>query len=79
VGTITTNGKAGSITYQWVRSDKVSVPQQTVTVAAGLTTVQVHLQWTFTSILSVTGGTATLKIVNPAFAKQASADVSLCG
>ena len=79
VGTITTNGQAGTVTYQWLRSDKVAEPQQTATVAAGKSSVQVHLKWTFTSILGIGGGTATLKIINPAFAKQASADVSLCG
>lgn len=48
VGTIHTNGKAGTISYQWVRNDGEVSAVLTEPVAEGTETAQVHLQWKFT-------------------------------
>lgn len=65
VGTITTDGHAGSVRYQWLRSDGQTSEVLTQTVASGTTSTDVHLQW------SVTGqgrlaATATLRVLDPA-------------
>jgi hypothetical protein len=64
VGTIRTNGRAGTIGYRWLRSDGESSEPLTQTVEAGQTSAQVHLFWT----LSGKGrypATATLEITQP--------------
>ena len=44
VGTISTNGKGGPITYQWTK-DGENLPTGTVTAASGQQQVRVELQW----------------------------------
>jgi serine/threonine-protein kinase len=44
VGTISTNGKGGPITYQWTK-DGQNLPTGTVTAASGQQQVRVELQW----------------------------------
>lgn len=64
VGTIHTNGRAGTIGYRWLRSDGESSEPLTQTVEDGQTSAQVHLFWT----LSGKGrypATATLEITQP--------------
>ncbi|GAA4790456.1 hypothetical protein GCM10023200_26760 [Actinomycetospora chlora] len=64
VGTLVTDGQAGSVSYQWVRSDGQTSEVLTQTIASGVTSTDVHLQW------SVTGrgrldATATLRVLAP--------------
>jgi hypothetical protein len=64
IGTITTDGRAGAVRYQWLRSDGQTSEVLTQTVASGTTSTDVHLQW------SVTGqgrlaATATLRVLDP--------------
>jgi hypothetical protein len=47
VGTITTNGSGGTITYQWTKNSTV-LKAATVSAGSGQNSVQVHLTWTFT-------------------------------
>ena len=44
VGTISTNGKGGPITYQWTK-DGQNLPTGTVTATSGQQQVRVELQW----------------------------------
>jgi len=44
VGTISTNGKGGPITYQWTK-DGANLPTGTVTATSGQQQVRVELQW----------------------------------
>jgi hypothetical protein len=44
VGTISTNGKGGPITYQWTK-DGENLPTGTVTAASGQQQVRVDLRW----------------------------------
>jgi hypothetical protein len=64
VGTITTNGRPGTISYQWLRSDGQDSGALKQSVAAGQTRVAVHLFWRFTGAGSM-NATATLRILNP--------------
>ncbi|WP_433781601.1 hypothetical protein ACQPX6_17635 [Actinomycetospora sp. CA-101289] len=64
VGTLTTDGRAGSVRYQWLRSDGQTSEVLSQTIAGGTTATDVHLQW------SVTGqgrlaATATLRVLDP--------------
>jgi hypothetical protein len=47
VGTITTNGSGGTITYQWTKNS-AALPAATVSAGSGQNSVQVTLKWTFT-------------------------------
>ncbi|MFF4777307.1 hypothetical protein ACFY05_31070 [Microtetraspora fusca] len=64
VGTVTTNGGAGSIRYVWLRSDGVRMPEREQNVLSGDTSVELPLRW------EVTGsgrfkGVATLRVLSP--------------
>jgi hypothetical protein len=47
VGTITTNGLGGTVSYQWIRGGGLTSRINAVTAARGHATVQVVLQWSF--------------------------------
>lgn len=64
MGTITTNGSAGEVHYQWRRSDRKAPIEQTDTVAAGETSHEVSLEWTVKGEGSFKG-TATLRLLSP--------------
>ncbi|MFC4943148.1 hypothetical protein [Pseudonocardia sp. GCM10023141] len=64
VGTITTNGRPGAITYQWVRSDGQVSGELTQSVADGATSTQVHLLWTFSGSGRYPAS-ATLRVLRP--------------
>jgi hypothetical protein len=64
VGTITTNGKAGTIAYEWLRSDGQQSGTLKQSVTAGQTSTTVHLYWKFTGKGSMTA-TATLRVLDP--------------
>lgn len=64
VGTIVTNGRPGTLRYEWIRSDGQITAPQSQTVASGEASTPVHLQW------SVSGrgrlpAQATLRILEP--------------
>ena len=65
VGTVMTNGKAGTISYEWVRSDGQSSGVLKQSVAAGETSTKVHLYWRFSGQGSMTAQ-ATLHVLAPA-------------
>jgi serine/threonine protein kinase len=47
IGTITTNGHGGPVSYQWVRGTDPPMPTLVADDASGNKTVQVHLKWSF--------------------------------
>ncbi|WP_084958953.1 hypothetical protein [Thermoactinospora rubra] len=73
VGTLRTNGSAGTIVYEWQRSDRKERIQQKEVVSEGKTSVTVPLEWT------VKGEgkkkyTATLHVLSPVPAGKALRD-----
>ncbi|MEU8437253.1 hypothetical protein AB0F18_31025 [Streptomyces sp. NPDC029216] len=69
VGVVRTNGRAGTLTYRWVRSDGTRSEELTERVPAGRREATLHLMWTFRGtgsyparaelqLLSPAGGTA---------------------
>lgn len=64
VGTVRTNGQAGTITYQWSRSDGELTERLTQTVGDGAVTTDVHLLWTLAG-RGTYSATATLRIIEP--------------
>ncbi|WP_051110448.1 hypothetical protein [Longispora albida] len=64
VGTITTNGRPGTITYRWLRSDGKETEELRQRVADGQKSVDVHLHWKFSGQGSYKA-TATLKVTGP--------------
>jgi hypothetical protein len=64
VGTINTNGKAGTITYQWVRSDGQSSGVLSQSMASGQKSTRVHLYWRFSG-KGTMAATATLDVLSP--------------
>ncbi|MFC4943826.1 hypothetical protein [Pseudonocardia sp. GCM10023141] len=64
VGTATTNGKPGVLTYQWVRSDGQVSAELTQSIADGETAPQVHLMWTFSGS-GTYPASATLRVLRP--------------
>jgi hypothetical protein len=64
VGTIATNGEAGTVRYQWLRSDGETSAVLEQAVADGERQAEVHLMWTFTGAGRYPA-TATLKILDP--------------
>ncbi|MFG3680632.1 hypothetical protein ACGF5H_11035 [Micromonospora chalcea] len=74
VATVRTNGRAGTIRYQWFRSDAPPGALLTERVGSGQHTATLTLKWTFTGV-GTTSGTATVNIIEPA-PMQAGARVS---
>ncbi len=64
VGTINTNGKAGTISYRWVRSDGQQTGVLKQTVSGGQSSVKVHLYWRFSGHGTM-AATATLNVLSP--------------
>lgn len=63
VGTVTTDGRGGTLHYQWLRSDGQTGEVLAQSVGSGTTSTQVHLAWT------VSGhgrfeGRATLRVLD---------------
>jgi len=73
VGSIATNGKAGTISYVWVRSDGQNSGTLKQSVSSGEHSTKVHLYWKFTGQGSMSAK-ATLEILEPKQAGQASAE-----
>ncbi len=47
IGTITTNGHGGPVSYQWVRGTEPPTAALVADDSSGNKTVQVHLKWAF--------------------------------
>ena len=63
-GTISTNGSAGTIDYQWLRSDGVASSILAQAVSRGQHEATVVLEWNFEGYGTL-NATATLRVVNP--------------
>ncbi|MFI7548909.1 hypothetical protein ACIBQ2_04130 [Micromonospora sediminimaris] len=74
VATVRTNGRAGVIEYQWLRTGSAPGALLTERVGRGQRSVTLTLRWSFTGVGSTTE-TATVNIVSPAPA-QAATEVS---
>ncbi|MEV0005427.1 hypothetical protein AB0H28_24505 [Micromonospora sp. NPDC050980] len=64
VATVRTNGRAGTIRYQWLRSDAPPGALLRERVGSGQRTATLTLRWTFSGV-GATTGTATVNIVEP--------------
>ena len=65
VATVRTNGRAGTIRYQWFRSDAPPGAVLTERIGSGQHTATLTLKWTFSGV-GATVGTATVNIIEPA-------------
>ncbi|MFI7071695.1 hypothetical protein [Micromonospora sediminicola] len=65
VATVRTNGRAGTIRYQWFRSDAPPGALLSERVGSGQRTATLTLRWTFSGV-GATTGTATVNIIEPA-------------
>ncbi|MFI7214162.1 hypothetical protein ACIBP4_08865 [Micromonospora maritima] len=65
VATVRTNGRAGTIRYQWFRSDAPPGALLSERVGSGQRTATLTLKWTFSGV-GATTGTATVNIIEPA-------------
>ncbi|MFE3452896.1 hypothetical protein ACFXJ8_28610 [Nonomuraea sp. NPDC059194] len=63
-GNLVTNGEGGSVTFQWLRSDRKEPIEQTETVASGETTHAVLLRWTVKGEATAKL-TARLRVLSP--------------
>jgi hypothetical protein len=64
IGVVTTNGKAGTIRFLWIRSDNPDRREQEQRVTAGTTSVSLPLHWKVSGKSSFKG-TATLRVLSP--------------
>ncbi|MGY0232935.1 hypothetical protein [Longispora urticae] len=64
VGTVTTNGRPGTITYQWLRSDGEATQELSQSVPSGTKSVPLHLHWKFSG-KGEYQAKATLRILGP--------------
>ncbi|MET7442846.1 hypothetical protein ACFYQQ_24405 [Streptomyces sp. NPDC005496] len=64
VATVTTDGRPGTLTYRWIRSDGTSSPVLRETVTSGQKTARLHLLWTFRGSGRYTGR-AELRLLSP--------------
>ena len=64
IGTITTNGHGGPVSYQWVRGTEPPMAALVADDASGKKTVQVHLEWAFHGKGTVQA-VAKLRILTP--------------
>ncbi|SCL36699.1 hypothetical protein GA0070616_5556 [Micromonospora nigra] len=74
IATVTTNGRAGTVEYQWLRSDSAPGAVLTERVGRGQRSVELTLRWTFSGV-GATTETATVNLVAPTTG-QASAEVA---
>ena len=64
VATVSTNGRAGEIRYQWLRTGSAPGSLLTERVARGQRTVELTLRWAFSGV-GTTTETATVNITSP--------------
>ncbi|WP_431877723.1 hypothetical protein [Micromonospora marina] len=77
VATVRTNGRGGTIRYQWFRSDAPPGAVLSERVGSGQQTAALTLKWTFTGV-GTTTGIATVNIVEPATAQAGTRVVYRC-
>lgn len=77
VGTIVTNGRGGAVTYQWTRSDGTTSPVQTVMIAGGRLSEQVHLYWTIRGRGTI-HASARLRVLTPSLQAASTSFVYSC-
>ncbi|MEW2444073.1 hypothetical protein [Micromonospora marina] len=77
VATVRTNGRGGTIRYQWFRSDAPPGAVLTERVGNGQQTAALTLKWTFTGA-GTTTGIATVNIVEPTTAQAGTRVVYRC-
>ncbi|MEU7934739.1 hypothetical protein [Micromonospora echinofusca] len=65
VATVSTNGRAGEIRYQWLRTGSAPGSLLTERVGRGQRSVELTLRWTFSGV-GTTTETATVNIISPA-------------
>ncbi len=68
IGTITTNGHGGPVSYQWVRGTEPPMAALVADDASGSKTVQVHLEWAFHGKGTVQA-VAKLRVLTPGSAE----------
>ncbi|MFI7080569.1 hypothetical protein ACIBO1_25025 [Micromonospora sp. NPDC049903] len=68
VATVRTNGRPGTVEYQWLRSGSTPGALLTERVGPGQRTVELTLRWTFSGVGSTTE-TATVNVVSPSSAQ----------
>lgn len=76
-GTFSTNGEAGTITYQWLRSDGTRSGQLRQAVEHGTRRVTVTLDWTFQGHGTLQA-TAILRVLSPGDATASASFTYLC-
>jgi hypothetical protein len=64
VGVVQTNGRAGTLRYQWLRNDGQTSEVLEQRAAAGNSTIAVHLHWTFSG-RGTYQAKATLNVLAP--------------
>ncbi|MEH1102742.1 hypothetical protein [Micromonospora sp. CPCC 205561] len=74
VATVTTNGRAGVVRYQWLRSGSAPGSLLTERIGRGQRTVELTLRWAFSGV-GTTTETATVNVTSPS-PVQAQAPVS---
>jgi hypothetical protein len=77
VGTIETNDRGGTVSYEWIRGGGLTSPVSAVTAATGHATVRVYLRWTFRGS-GTYHGEATLRVLTPEVASGHTAITYLC-
>lgn len=77
IGTLTTNGDAGTVTYQWTRSDGTQSAQLQQHFAKGEHSANVSLLWTFSGQGTV-NATATLNVISPSSTTAATSFTYSC-
>jgi hypothetical protein len=77
IGTIETNGRGGTVSYEWIRGGGLTSPVSAVTAATGHATVRVYLRWTFRGS-GTYHGEATLRVLTPEVASGHTAFTYLC-
>ncbi|WP_422748207.1 hypothetical protein [Micromonospora sp. WMMD1219] len=77
VATVRTNGRGGTIRYQWFRSDAPPGAVLTERVGSGQHTTALTLKWTFTGV-GTTTGIATVNIIEPTTAQASTRVVYRC-
>jgi hypothetical protein len=78
VGTVRTNGRPGTFRYRWIRSDGAHSELMDQSVAAGASSVEVHLYWTFRG-RGTYRATATLEVVAPTALRASGVYTYACG
>jgi Protein kinase domain len=77
VGTIETNGRGGTVSYEWIRGGGLTSVVSAVTTTTGRAKARVYLRWTFRGS-GTYHGEATLRVLAPEVASGHTAFTYLC-